>query len=399
MRKISSLKEFFKKVFTPGKKEISISAEEMEAYFDRFEKTSFYIAELALFTAVDLIARTISKCEFVTVKNNKKYIGAEYYSWNIAPNRHQTKGEFIRKFISTLILKNEALIIQTADNQMFVADGFKQNKGVFLDDEFTCVSVNSQTFDKTFYSSDVIYLKHNNFAIEKILKSMCYSYERLMGLAEKRYRKSTGHKGILKIDGYETGTHDFQKKLNELMQTHFKNYFEAENAVLPLTEGYDYSEPNVESNRTTNNEINDIEKLKNDAFNSVGNAFHIPPAILRGDASQLKDATDTFIANAIDTITKPLAQAITAKKYGVNQFVKGNYLLIDTTFARHIDAISSANNIDKAIASSVLTPGEAQHYAGMVSSDEEFAKKHYLTKNYQTAELAVAGEGGDNNAE
>lgn len=399
MIKISSFKEFLKKFFTPGKKEVTLSSEDIEAYFERSEANSFYVAELALFTAVDLIARTISKCEFVTVKENKKFIGEEYYSWNISPNKHQTKAEFIRKLISTLIFKNEVLIIQTSDGQRFVAEGFSQGKNVFADDVFSNVSIRGFSLNKTLLSRDVIYLKHNNFAVENLLKSMCSSYESLMKSAEKRYRKATGHKGILKIDGYASGSKDYEKKINELMQNHFKRYFEAENAVLPLTEGYDYNEPNVEANKTTNNEINDIQKLKTEAYNAVSNAFHIPPAIMRGEASQLKDAVDTFIANAVDTITAPLEQAITDKCYGRKQFSKGNYILIDTTYAKHIDVISSANNIDKAIACGVLTPAQAQKYAGMVPSNEEFASHYYLTKNYQTAALAVAGEGGENNAE
>lgn len=399
MIKISSLKDFFKSLFTPGKKEVTISAEDIEAYFDRTESNTFYIAELALYTAVDLIARTISKCEFVTVRNNEEYKGDEYYSWNIAPNKHQTKAEFIRKLVSTLILKNEVLIIQTSDGQRFVADGFYKKTNVLIDDEFSSVSIGDYSMNKTLLSRDVIYLKHNNFAVEGLLKSMCRSYESLIKSAEKRYRKSTGHKGILKIDGYASGSDDYEKKLNELMQNHFKRYFEAENAVLPLTEGYEYDEPNVDANKTTNNEINDIQKLKTEAFNSVGNALHIPPALLRGEASQLKDVVDTFIADAIDIITAPLEQAITDKCYGKTQFSKGNYVLIDTTYAKHIDVITSANNIDKAIACGVLTPAKAQKYAGMVPSNEEFATQHYLTKNYQTAALAIAGEGGENNAE
>ncbi len=399
MRKISSFINFFKKFFASGEKEVSLSEKDIEAYFDRTKCNSFYIAELALFTAVDLIARTISKCEFVTVKNNKEYIGEEYYSWNIAPNKHQTKAEFIRKLISTLILKNEVLIIQTSDGQRFVADGFSKKENVLSDDEFSNISIGNFSLNKTLLSRDVIYLKHNNFAVEGLIKSMCRSYESLISSAEKRYRKSTGHKGILKIDGYASGSEDYEKKLNELMQNHFKRYFEAENAVLPLTEGYDYSEPNVDANKTTNNEINDIQKLKTEAFNSTGNAFHIPPALMRGEASQLKDVVDTFISDAIDIITVPLQQAITDKCYGKDQVIKGNYVLIDTTYAKHIDVITSANNIDKAIACGVLTPAKAQKYAGMVPSNEKFATQHYLTKNYQTAALAVAEEGGDNNAE
>lgn len=394
-----TIREFFKSIFTPGKKEVTLSSQNLEAYFDKVEASKFYVTELTLFTAIDLIARTISKCEFVTVQNNKKFIGEEYYLWNYKPNKHQTKAEFIAQFISSLILRNKALIFETSDKQLLVADSFSDSEKAIIEDEFTNVSARGYSFPKTYKSGEVIYLKYNNVAIAGLLGSMCKEYEKLMSSAEERYNKAIGHKGILKIDDYAKGDTDFQNKFSDLMQNRFEKFFKAQNAVLPLYEGYSYTETNSESDRTTNNEINDLQKLRAEAVNTVANALHIPPSILRGEASQLSDAVDTFIANAIDTNTKALAEAITNARYGAIEFLKGNYLLIDTTYAKHIDAISSANNIDKAIACAVLKPEQAQSYAGMLPSDEPFAKEYYLTKNYQTAKIAVAGEGGENNAE
>lgn len=398
VRKITII-DFFKSIFTPGKRKENLTFEDMESYLKDIEASKFFVAELALFTAIDLIARTVAKCEFVTVMDNQEVKNEEYYLWNYHPNKHQTKFEFITQFISTLIIKNEALIIETSDRQLFVADGFSQTKHALLDDEFKNVSVRGYTFPKTHKSSEVIYLKYSNIAVAGLIRSMCQSYERLMGTAEKRYNKAIGHKGTLEIDSYATNDDEFKNKFEDLLNNRFKKFFNAQDAVLPLYEGYKYTELKNEADKTTNNEVNDIQKLRSEAVNATANAFHIPPSILKGEASQLSDAVDTYIANAVDTVTKPLAQEITEKRNGKKEFVKGNFLLIDTTYAKHIDAITSANNIDKAIASGVLTPGKAQSYAGMLPSNEPFAKEHYLTKNYQTAKVAVAGEGGENNAE
>ncbi len=394
-----SIVEFFKKIFTPGKRESKLTFKDIESYLENAETSKFFVTELALFTAIDLIARTISKCEFVTSQNGEEYKGEEYYLWNYHPNKHQTKSEFVTQFISKLLLKGEALIIQTSDLQLLVADGFSKTENAISDDEYNNVSARGHTFSKTFRGSDVIYLKHSNVALTGLLRAMCESYEALMNTAEQRYSKALGHKGILNIDSFAMGEQDFEEKYKELLDIRFNKFCKAQNAVLPLYEGFHYDEPGSDADRSSNNEINDIQKLRTEAVNTAANALHIPPSILRGEASQLSDAVDTFIANAIDTITKPFAQEITDKRYGKKEFVKGNFLLIDTTYAKHIDAISSANNIDKAIACSVLTPEKAQSYAGMLPSNEPFAKEHYLTKNYQTAKIAVAGEGGENNAE
>lgn len=392
--RIINLFEYLKNRFL-GKKEVTLSSEEIEGFFKKHETSKFLITEIALFTTIDLVARSVAKCDFVTAVDGKESHGAEYFSWNYAPNKHQTKGEFITQFVSSLFFKNEALIIETVDGQRLVADSFSKKEYAIHDDVFSNVKVRGYTFNKNFKSSEVIYLKYSNVGIINILSSMCKSYEKLMNSAEKRYNKAIGHKGILKIDAMAANDRDFQKKFNELMNERFKDYFNAQDAVLPLYDGYDYSEPSIDASKTTQNEINDIQKLKNEAIDAVANAIHTPPSIIKGEASQLSDAFDIFIANAVDTITRPFGQEITKKVYGFEGFKKGNYCVIDTTTVKHIDVISSATNIDKAIACRVLTPAKAQAYCNMLPSNDKSANSYYLTKNYQTADMALEGEGGE----
>ena len=256
-----------------GNSEITIDSETLSKYFEKYEESKFNLTELALFTTIDLIARSLAKSEFITVRNHKEFIGREYYLWNYAPNKHQTKIEFIAEFISKLIFNNEALIFETSDGQLLVADSFSKTEYAVLDDVFSGITARNWTSKKTFYASEVIYLKYNNFAVKSLLAQMCKSFESLMTSVEERYNKSIGHKGILKITALEANTEDFQQKFNELMQNRFREYFKAKNAVLPLFDGYDYSEPSTDGHKTTNSEINDIVKLKNEAYTSVANAF------------------------------------------------------------------------------------------------------------------------------
>ena len=374
-----------------GKKSFEISSDDFEKFYSKYEASKFNMTEIALFTTISFIAQSLAKCEFITLRNRLPTYASEYYLWNYAPNKHQTKAEFIADFISKLIFRNEALIVETSDNQLLVADGFSKTEYAMFDDVFSSVSCRNLTFQHTFSESEVIYLKYNNVAISGILAQMCKSYESLMTSAEKRYNKAVGHKGILTISNAASETQDFQKRFNELMQERFREYFNAQNAVLPLFSGYSYSEPSVEANKTTNNEINDLQKLRNEIYAAVGNALHVPPAIIEGTASQLSDATDAAAANAIDPLAYMLEQEITKKRYGESEFLKGNYMMIDTTYVKHIDAVSSANNLDKAIASAVLSPQQAQKYSHIPPSPEEWAKEHYMTKNYQTADMAVKG--------
>lgn len=378
-----------------GKKSYEISAKDFEKYYS-MRATEFHLTEIALFTAISLVAKSVAKCEFVTVEENKEIRKSEYYRWNYQPNLHQTKAEFIAQFISNLIFHNEALIFETANGQLLVADSFAKTEKALYEDTFYNVTARGWTSGKVYTSKEVIYLKYSNIALSDLLSNMCNSFEKLMSAAGTKYRNSSGHKGILNVDDVAREDEQFNADFEELMNVRFKAYFDNPNAVLPLFKGFEYEELPANNSKVTNSEINDIQKLKKEIFSTVGNVIHVPPALMDGTASQLSDAVDTFIADAIDPITNMLEQAATIALYGESGFIKGNYMAIDTTYVRHIDAISQATNLDKSIACGMITPEKAQKYCNMVPSDEEFAKKYYMTKNYQTADMAV--KGGENNA-
>lgn len=290
------------------------------------------------------------------------------------------------------MFQNEALIFETSDGQMFVADSYSKSEYLYYEDSFSGVSTRNFTLSKKLKSSEVIYLKYNNFALRNLLSSMADSYQELMSSANDRYNKSVGHKGILEIGTMATNSNDFQKRFLKLVNEDFKKYFQEKNAVLPLYDGFKYNEPSTDAgNKSTNNEINDIEKLKTEIFSNVANCFHVPPALIFGTASQLDDSVNAFISNAIDPLANMLEQEITKKKYGQAEYLKGNYMLVDTTTIRHIDAVSQANNIDKAIACGVLSPYKAQKYSNMLPCSDEWAKSYYITKNYQSAAETLKG--------
>ncbi len=355
------------------------------------DEQKFHLTELALFTAIDFIARGLAKCEFVTVNNNRESRKAEYYLWNYSPNKHQTKIEFFTQAVAKLIFDNELLIVETADKQLMIADSFARAEHALIDDTFSGVTCRNFTYQRTFSENDVIYLRYNNFALNGLLADMCNTYEQLMLSAQERYNKAVGHKGILELDNYSFGDENFAETYNKVLAKQFKSFYANKNAVMPLYKGMRYTEPSTDAGKTTNSEINDIQKLKAEAYTIVGNALHIPPAILSGEASQLSDAMDCAIGNAIDPIANMFEQEITKKRFGANEFSKGNYLLIDTTTVRHIDAISQANNLDKSIASGVLTPAQAQKYCNMLPCSEAWAHTYYITKNYQTIANALKG--------
>ena len=97
---------------------------------------------------------------------------------------------------------------------------------------------------------------------------------------------------------------------------------------------------------------------------------------------------DQFLTFCIDPLTDLIAEEINRKRYGYQEFSKGNYIQIDTKAVKHVDLLSVAQSVDKLIASGVFTINDILDVVGNPRINEEWADQHFMTKNYETvAEL------------
>ena len=77
--------------------------------------------------------------------------------------------------------------------------------------------------------------------------------------------------------------------------------------------------------------------------------------------------------------------------------MQGNYYKVDTSGVNHIDIFDMANNIDKLISSAFASVDEVRERTGLDAINEEWSRKHLLTKNYEFTEnvLKKGGMEGD----
>lgn len=353
-----------------------------EAYYNLQAELIF--RNLAFQTAVNLIANLVSKCEFKTYFNKEEVKKEEYYLWNVEPNRNQNSSEFIHKWISELYENNECLIIES-DGQLLVADTFDKKEYALFDCQFTGVTVGNFTFNKTFLMSDVLYFKLNNRDTRKLINGMYESYGKLLSYGQSSYRKSRGSKGILGINALAEGKTNFKETFDKLMNERFKKFFEADNAVLPLFEGYSYND--IGSKTYSSESTRDIKAMVDDIYDFTGRAFGIPPVILKGD---LANVGETVINNCltfcVDPLCDMLQEEINRKRIGYRGFTKGIYLEIYTKSIKHIDLLSASTAIDKLIASGAFSINDIRKLVGEDEIDEDWANQHYITKNYSSVE-------------
>ena len=352
-----------------------------------------HIRELAFRCCVNIVANAVSKCEFKTLKKGVEVKEKEYYLWNIQPNRNQNSTAFLHKLVDKLYCRNECLVLDI-DGQLIVADSFTQREFALLDNIFTDVTVGDFTFSRLFNMSEVLYLKLSEQNMRQITLGLYESYGKLIAYGMKSYQKSRGNRGTLNISTMAQGRTDFKETVEKLLNERFKTFFNAENAVLPLFDGYTYTD--LGSKTYSSEGTRDIRAMIDDVSDFTAKGFGIPPSLLRGDIQGTKDATTNFLTFCIDPLTDMLSEEINRKRNGYDGFISGTYLQIDTKAIKHIDLLDVSTAIDKLIASGAFCINDIRRLVGETVINEPYANEHFMTKNYAPAsEVTNNLEGGE----
>lgn len=370
-----NMNDFFSRAF--GKSTtINLKTQIEEQIADVFFK------ELATACAINMIANTIGKCEFRTFVKGEEQKKEEYYLWNYEPNQNENSSDMIQKFVTNLCYDNEALIVEM-NGKLYVADSFFRREYALYEDVFTNIVIGDMTLQRSYTSKGVIYMQLNNIDARRRLEGSYTSYGQTVAKAIRDMLRSNGQKGILNIDAQTSAQSDFAAKLATLMNERFKPFFETPQAVLPLTSGYSYTD--VTKNVTSPTPA-DLNERINYEFELAGRAFRIPKALVLGDVSDVEKITKNFLTFAIDPVTEKLGEEITRKRYGVKQFVKGNYIDINTNCIQHIDIFEQSTNANNLVASGLYCIDELRVKLGDTALKTDWSQKHYITKNYAEAD-------------
>lgn len=347
-----------------------------------------FYKEYALQACISIAANALVMSEFLTFEKGLEVKKNNYYSFNIEPNKNQNATEFWHECISKLFYKNEVLIIQK-DGEYFIADSFNVDKYVFYEDIYKDVVVREYSLKETFKESDVLYFKLNNTNIKKIIDGLYLNYGKLLSKSIHNYNSSSGKKGILKIKTMFAQKADSQEKINDLMETKFKKYFEKDNAVLPLQEGLDFEES---KNTGISKDTRDIKNLVNDIIDFVCASLHVPAGLVKGDVVDVEAQTDNFITFCVNPLAKLITSEVNRKVYKKNDFIQGSYLRVDTQKIKSTDLQKLSSSADLLFRIGVNSINDNLKMLGREPINEDWAMDHYVTKNYQSVLDLKGGE-------
>ena len=377
---------------------VPLSGDDLNIAIEQYS-SEIYVREMAFWSATNLIANAISKCEFKTYSQGIEVKKQEYYLWNVEPNRNQNSSAFLHKLIAHLYRHNECLVIEQ-NGQLLVADSFVKTPYALFDDVFSQVTVKDFTFNKTYAQSDVLYFQLSEMDMRKVINGLYESYSKLIAYTMTAYQKSRGTKGIFKYETLPVTGTDERKAFDSLINEKISKWLSGDNAALPLGRGQDWKE--LEHKTYSTESTRDIKAMIDDIYDFTARGFGIAPVLLKGD---LANVGDTIINNlltfTVDPLTDMLQEEINRKRSGFAGFSQGTYLEIDTKAIKHIDLLSVSTAIDKLIASGAFCINDIRKLVGEPIIDEPWAWQHWITKNYSSVEdlLSALNEGGDQNGQ
>lgn len=383
-----TIRNFLSRVFGNSKQQ-EINLKDFKDDF-----SSVYLQSFALHTVVEMLANLMTNVEYRTYKKYEKIQKYEWYSLNIRPNRNQNATEFWQEFYSKLLYNQEVLCVSTADGQKIIADSYNIQENAITGHIFSNVHRAEYTFNKNFHVDDVIYVKYSDSNIHNYISNIFAMYDKLISDAKNKYSRNCGERGILEVSALAQGTEGFEERFKKLMEQRFSAYFNNSNAVLPLFEGFKYNKQTATTQQASS-EITEIKILFDEALCRAAQIYKVPPALIKGEVAGLEDAFNIMLTVCIDPLATLVSEELTSKLFTRQQIIDGNYISADTSSIKHIDVLEQASNIDKLIASGFYSVNEVRIKTREEKILQDWADEHYMTKNYQNAELM---KGSDNNA-
>ena len=347
-----------------------------------------YYKELAIQTAITLIANAIAKCEIKVYEKNREVKNKTYYTLNVSPNKNENSSQLWHKAIEKMVYDNESIIVEVGDG-LYCADSYSVEEYPIIGNLYKGVAIGNLQLNKTFKSEGVFRLQLNNAHIKKLIDGLYEQYGQLMSYAAKNYKKSNGTKYKLVLDQVKASDEKFQETYREVVQKQLKDFVENENAVYLQYKGYDLQDVSP----TTNKDSSDFRNLRKEMFEIVAQAFQIPVSLMLGNITNMNEIVKIFLTFCIDPIADMISEEITRKISGdYDNWAKGNYVKVDTSTINHIDILDVAEKADKLIASGTCCIDEVREIIGFDKLGTKFSQQHFITKNYDTVENRLIGD-------
>lgn len=350
------------------------------------------VAEFAARMAENMISALISKCEFKTFLDGEERKGEEWYRWNFAPNYNQGGADFKAR-LARKIARGEDTLVVELNGGLYVAESYMVSNQTLFPATFTNIQIEAPdgslfTLDRGFRSDGVLLFRSGNSDVPALLRNIGIAYDALTQMAEGKYKRAGGRRGVAKIRKTPSGDAAKQQEYQKAVESIFRKYFTEENGIAVLNDSIEFSEAPNQAQTGSQNEVNNLATLTREAFARAAQAYRIPPALLQGEIAETGTLMDQLLTVCIDPLVTVLQTEINRKRFGQRSLERGSRMIIDTTCIEHVDIFNIAGKADKLIADGVCSIDEIRTLIGLLPIETWWSEKHWMTKNYDGIEAA-----------
>lgn len=352
-----------------------------------------YIYTLAEAHAIDLIAKTIAKCEIQTFEKNKGKIekskGDLYWTLNYQPNYNENGTRFLYKLVTKLLIDKTVLVIinkTSKQNLLYVADEYNADKEILKGKTFTNVIVsddegNTLKLKKTYNIDNTIYYSLENSQLNTASESFKTNTVKMLKAIQKSFIQANVGKWRLKNPGSQPTMIDSETKkpisYDEYKTKITDGLLSEEEAIVLLADMFDL----INLNKDNNKNLNDFENMVKRISDTVAQKWNIPLDIFYGSKTEKSTGTNDFITFAVDPYFELIEDGFNVSLVGKESILAGEYIKFNRLNINHKDLIDKASGWDKLI-SNGFSFNQLSEFLGLPKIDADWANEHYITKNY-----------------
>ena len=268
-------------------------------------------------------------------------------------------------------------------DQIIIADNFSHKQDPIAGDVFTNISRDGVAIADNLPRSRVIYCTHEFGGIRTHMARLMFAYDEWLKTASKQQERNAGERGIYHVDGLAQGDTAELEKQADFVRRRFSKYFSSASAALPL---YGSEEYTTTSTKSGDKDVDNINSLVDAEIKLACIAFHIPPALMRGETTGVKDITRNFISLAVKPLGTLALQEINAYINGKPGVRAGTKLMVDYTDIQYVDVFDVADKVEKLLGTSVFCVDDILRKLGESPRGTAESKSFILSKNFESTE-------------
>ena len=329
----------------------------------------------------------------------KETKGDLYWTLNLQPNYNENGTRFIYKLVTKLLTNGTALIIinkKAKTNFLYIADKYDASNDILHGKTFKNITIsddegNSLQLEKVYDQNNSIYYSLKNDKLTKASKNFKINIAKILKATEKSFIRANTAKWRLKNPGNQPTMIDAETKQPISYEQYTRKITEGllsdEEAIIMLSEMFEL----INLNKDNNKKLDDFETMFIKTGNTVAQKWSIPLDIFFCFFTEKSTSNNDFITFAVSTYLELLKDGFNVSLVGKESFLKGEYIKINTTNITHKDVLDCGTGIDKLTANR-FSRNEINKLLKLPEIDEDWADRHYITKNYQNMEGGAKSE-------